>query len=98
MRLELAALVELDPNRLSNWGLTNIHEGINFPEMDENLAEFVSREMLALPRKEWPLIAKAANVPESTAYKYAHRYTKRPSYEPLASLARVLRERREANA
>jgi transcriptional regulator with XRE-family HTH domain len=62
--------------------------------MEQDLYTYVQTRLQAIhPRSEWKAIAEAAGVPEGTLYRYAHGYTPRPSYTPLAAIAAVLRQR-----
>jgi transcriptional regulator with XRE-family HTH domain len=58
--------------------------------MSIDLYTYVKRQLLATPRDQWPAIAKAANIGNSTLQKYAYGVIKSPGYAPIQALANVL--------
>ena len=58
--------------------------------VDIDLLGYVKRELLARPRADWPVIAAAANVGESTIQKIAYGVTANPGSSTVQSLANVL--------
>lgn len=62
--------------------------------MEANAIDFVVGQLEATPRSEWDHIAVESGVPRSTIEKVVYRITKRPSFETIDSLEKVLRRRR----
>jgi transketolase C-terminal domain/subunit len=59
-----------------------------------SLTETVREQLLALPRNEWPLVAAAADLSESTLMKVAYRASPTHNAVTIERLAAALADRK----